>query len=112
MSAFDYFMIFVTIIIALAIEAVAKNIDTLIAAKRRVKWHSDMFMVAIPFGAIFLQILRSARSCPPARKPLTYACQPEAGRACFAHPVSLTRIIQKMRRPSGNSIGARNSGGI
>jgi hypothetical protein len=39
MSAFDYFMIFVTIIIALAIEAVAKNIDTLIAAKRRVKWH-------------------------------------------------------------------------
>jgi hypothetical protein len=38
-SAFDYFMIFVTIIIALAIEAVAKDVDTLIAAKRRVKWH-------------------------------------------------------------------------
>jgi hypothetical protein len=38
-TPFDYFMVFVTIIIALAIESVAKDVDTLIAAKRRVKWH-------------------------------------------------------------------------
>lgn len=38
-TPFDYFMIFVTIIIALAIEAVAKDIDTLIAARHRIRWH-------------------------------------------------------------------------
>lgn len=39
MTPFDYFMIFVTIIIALAIESVAKDVDTLIAARARVRWH-------------------------------------------------------------------------
>ena len=39
MTPFDYFMVFVTIIIALAIESVARDVDVLIAARARVKWH-------------------------------------------------------------------------
>src|SRR5262249_41452497 len=39
MTAFDYFMIFVTIVIALAIEAVARSIDKLIAARSRIRWN-------------------------------------------------------------------------
>ena len=39
MTPFDYFMIFVTIIIALAIESVARDVDVLIAARARVTWH-------------------------------------------------------------------------
>lgn len=52
MTPFDYFMIFVTIIIALAVESVARDLDVMISAKRRLRWH--WMAPATAFNSILL----------------------------------------------------------
>jgi hypothetical protein len=39
MGPFEYFIIFIAILIGLAVESVAKNLDVLLEAGRRVRWH-------------------------------------------------------------------------